>query len=532
MQRRQQLATDHRHSVTDRLISLHPTCLVSPSESETMDALASGVALILAPRLADDPGHERRARVQALVRLGRVDNRFIYAPVVIKNNEVFETASSRRMHEGSLASLSPNDVTVIEGIGPRGTPAVTRNGLALAHATRLLQSLGHGDDAGRVAMIDRNARVWWFDLASTNFPRINLSTYDEHYATRRSVLDAHDRWRRSEGDFPTTPYWHRDCPDCPYRATCEAALDRVDDVSLTRFTTRDQQHLLRAAGVTTRRDLAGLNPELARQARQRGATPDEPRELHLARGIERLDDLIYRARVHTAGTLLRSVAAHEVGCPSADVEVDVDMESYEDRTYLWGATVRLRSPLDGVSQGYVSFVEWGELTDEAEARVFAEFWRWFATLRNTAHAAGRTFAAYCFWAQAEDGAMNRAVQFGGGAGPTRAELDDFRGGTPKEWFDLHEQVKRQIQTDGPLGLKRLARAAGFDWRDENPSGEASMLWYEVARGSDGEATASRQRILDYNEDDCRATLALRDWLNGPARQLAHRDEPVVPGLPT
>ncbi len=54
-----------------------------------------------------------------------------------------------------------------------------------------------------------------------------------------------------------------------------------------------------------------------------------------------------------------------------------------------------------------------------------------------------------------------------------------------------------------------------------------MLWYEVAtRGGNDEAATSRQRILDYNEDDCLATKALRDWLNGPAKTLAHRDDPL------
>jgi len=78
-----------------------------------------------------------------------------------------------------------------------------------------------------------------------------------------------------------------------------------------------------------------------------------------------------------------------------------------------------------------------------------------------------------------------------------------------------------------LGLKQLAASAGFQWRDVNPSGEASMLWYEVAtRADNSEAATSRQRILDYNEDDCRATKSLRDWLNGPAKSLAHRDDPL------
>ena len=51
-----------------------------------------------------------------------------------------------------------------------------------------------------------------------------------------------------------------------------------------------------------------------------------------------------------------------------------------------------------------------------------------------------------------------------------------------------------------------------------------MRWYESARDAGDDATAWRQRILDYNEDDCRATQALRDWLNGAARDLAHRDD--------
>jgi predicted RecB family nuclease len=52
-----------------------------------------------------------------------------------------------------------------------------------------------------------------------------------------------------------------------------------------------------------------------------------------------------------------------------------------------------------------------------------------------------------------------------------------------------------------------------------------MSWYEVARGeAPAEALASQERLLQYNEDDCRATKALRDWLNAGAQQLPHRDD--------
>jgi predicted RecB family nuclease len=216
-----------------------------------------------------------------------------------------------------------------------------------------------------------------------------------------------------------------------------------------------------------------------------------------------------------------------MGCPTADVEVDVDMESYDDVTYLWGANVTLNTPVDGAVEGYTTFVEWGALTSEAEAQNFARFWWWLSDLRERCGAQGLTFAAYCFWAQAEDGAMNRSVLTPVNAGPTKHDLVEFRQLSPSAWIDLHDLAKEQIQTEGPLGLKQLAASAGFEWRDENPSGEASMLWYEVATRGDGiEALVSRQRILDYNEDDCRATKSLRDWLNGAAKSLAHRDDPL------
>lgn len=61
-----------------------------------------------------------------------------------------------------------------------------------------------------------------------------------------------------------------------------------------------------------------------------------------------------------------------------------------------------------------------------------------------------------------------------------------------------------------LGLKVVAtRGAGFAWRDEDPGGLQSITWLEQVRS--GEADL-KQRLLEYNEDDVRATAALRDWM--------------------
>ena len=526
--RRRRDAENHRRDTFDELRDLHPEAAWPTSPEATAAQMDTGAELILQPRLATDRAGQRRTTVQCLVRVGRVDSAYTYAPVIIKNNEVTESASTRRTLEGSLKSLAPSDAVYTDGVGIRSTPTVTRNGIILAHATRVLLALGHADPAGRVAMIDRHRQVWWFDLASDNYPRFNLTTYDQLYAQRLAVVSAHDEWLTSHGDFPTSPYWHRECSDCPFGAHCEEKLEATDDVSLTRFTSLEQQLLMREHGVTTRGELARLDPVRSHMARNKVVTPhvDFEREDHLGRLIENLDDLIYRARAHVRGSSLRMVDVDAVGCPTADVEVDVDMESYGESTYLWGAHVTLNTPVEGIEAGYRAFVEWGELDTRAEATIFAAFWTWLSDLRARCDAADRSLAAYCFWAQAEDGAMNRAVATPLDDGPSRSDLEDFRRASPTQWIDLHELAKHQIQTEGPLGLKQLAGASGFRWRDVNPSGEASMIWYEEAIDEGDEADAARQRILEYNEDDCRATKALRDWLNGPARQLAHRDDPL------
>ena len=531
MERRRREAENHRRSVTETLRYLHPDAVVASGREHTAELVRSGVELIIEPRLSDLSAR-RSTSVQAFVRVGRVDDHFSYAPLVIKNHEVTEAGATRYLIEGTLERLLPSEVVRHEGLGLRTTPTVRRDGLLLASATRVLEAFGAADSSSRGALVDRNARLWWLELNAPTYPRFNLTAYDALYGERLAVLEALDEWFEVGGEFPTSPYWHRECLTCEFKQHCEAELEAVDDVSLTRFTSIGQQEALRSAGVHTRAQLARLDPVSAQHAKSLVSLPasaheDFDREVRLSRSFDKLDELIYRARAHVRGTSLRILEPSLMGCPTADVEIDVDMESYDDATYLWGASVSVHRDVEGVASGHYAFVTWEELTREEESRIFAEFWSWFADIRHRCLEQKRTVAAYCFWAQAEDGAMNRAVQSPVDTGPTSQDLVDFRSATPSQWIDLHELARRQIQTDGPLGLKQLAASAGFEWRDVNPSGEASMTWYEVARHGESreEAQISRQRILDYNEDDCRATKALRDWLNGPATTLAQRDDP-------
>ena len=63
-------------------------------------------------------------------------------------------------------------------------------------------------------------------------------------------------------------------------------------------------------------------------------------------------------------------------------------------------------------------------------------------------------------------------------------------------------------------IKTLAKYLGFRWRDAHPSGAAAVEWFD--RWCRERDPAVKQRILEYNEDDCRATRVLLDRI----RELA------------
>ena len=88
-----------------------------------------------------------------------------------------------------------------------------------------------------------------------------------------------------------------------------------------------------------------------------------------------------------------------------------------------------------------------------------------------------------------------------------------------EWFfdpvrsiDLYYDIVTK-HTEWPTynySVKTLAQYLGYKWRDENPSGAASIQWFNDWCQSQNPKVL--QRILDYNEDDCRAMIVLKDKL--------------------
>nr|WP_290227947.1 TM0106 family RecB-like putative nuclease [Trichocoleus desertorum] len=93
--------------------------------------------------------------------------------------------------------------------------------------------------------------------------------------------------------------------------------------------------------------------------------------------------------------------------------------------------------------------------------------------------------------------------------------------TPAHWVrpllnrfvDLHERVTRTVILPvESYALKPIARWVGFDWRDAKANGAQAICWYSQWLET-GDRTYL-DAIVQYNEDDCRATYQIKDWLVG------------------
>jgi predicted RecB family nuclease len=489
-------ATAHRRTVADRVARLvGPDWMEIPAgadipggdrEQATLAMLTAGARFIWAAQLPRDPRGGRRGSIDLLVRTDSG-----YVPVLVVRHKVTDPGSGARTSPLSEPMPTGSRVDPLRKIRPQ-----PRDQMRLAHAWRMLQASGHaapGRAVGGVIGLDADV-VAWHDLEAPTWPggRTALSEYDNRFSDRLSVAAA----AANGAAALAKPSRIVECRSCPWWPICEQSLLEARDVSLV--ARGEDAVMLRASGVRTVDDLATIP---AGTDLQLVGLPSE--------------DAIALAKAWKRGlTVVRRVS--KVDVPRADVEVDVDMESFGDSgAYMWG--VLLSGADVGEPPGYRAYVTWDPVPTNDEARSFAEFWEWLMGVRLRARARGLTFRAYCYNELAENRwLLASARRFKGRPGiPAERQVQEFI--DSDGWFDLFRSVQEQFLCAQGKGLKIIAPAAGFSWRDPAASGENSMRWYRDAVGMDGREPdmTQRTRLFEYNEDDVRATMTLRHWMSSP-----------------
>jgi len=79
------------------------------------------------------------------------------------------------------------------------------------------------------------------------------------------------------------------------------------------------------------------------------------------------------------------------------------------------------------------------------------------------------------------------------------------------FVDVYEQLTQSVALPvESYALKAIARWLGFEWREKEASGAKCIYWYDQWLQT-GDRTLL-EIIQSYNEDDCRATRNVKDWL--------------------
>ena len=579
-------------AVLEELRRLHPGAFVAPRlfgedlEAWTVAAMEAGAPLVLGARLPPDVEGRRTGRPDLLVRAEGGG----YRAVEVKGHLTLDQRKAKsRKGPAVVSTLTTPWFESAAPLEGSSTRQHREDLLQLAHYQRMLEATGQAATDGRWAgVIGTEGQVVWRDLdeaileTPSSVPgqkkrRSTMEVYDHEFDFRLDVLAvglAHEQDPSVE--LLVVPVKIPECERCPWWGRCSLELqDGHGDVSLvTPGVGWLQWKDHRERGVRDRHDLASLDSRTARLVTRAGVDvlalvtaavdlPDgawlgdlaeiseDDRSALEAEGVSTLGQLRglcqktagYHGAPDSSGLaeqidLARAALGPDavyakrgvtsVVVPRAEVEVDVDMENnLESRVYLWGTLLSTSSELN--PPAYVAFDDFSaELTEEAEVALFSSFWGWFSGLRASALSQGKSFAAYCYNASAENQHLRRLAELAG----LGDEVAEFVAGS--EWVDVLKVVRTHLVTGSGLGLKDVAPAAGYRWVVDDPGGGESMVRYETATNPSLPETdrhEARAWLLTYNEGDVRATHALRNWIDqqGPRIKSVESMDPWSTG---
>lgn len=370
-----------------------------------------------------------------------------------------------------------------EGAGDEGGGKPKKHyAVQLALYTDILERLGRS--AGRRAFIwDIRGEEVLYDfmvMHGGRNPYRLWDVYQECLGEARSIAS------RIAATLPA--YSSGTCKNCVWYTACIKSLEATNDLTLIPELGRSKRDVM-ISRIASIRDLANITPA---DFISGGKT------VFAGIGPSTLEKMHARAKLLTTENS-KPYLRVPVALPVTDTELffDIEVDPFRDVCYLHGFVER-RGGGNG-RECFVSFFA-DATTPESEERAFAEAWHYV----QEAHP-----CTIYYYSKYERTIYRKLCQ----KYPhvcTEAEIEGLF--DPAWAVDLYSDVVLKA-TEWPtrdFSIKTLAKYLGFSWRDAHPSGSASIEWFH--RWIETRDPAIRQRILDYNEDDCRAIIVLLDGI--------------------
>lgn len=271
------------------------------------------------------------------------------------------------------------------------------------------------------------------------------------------------------------------CKECHWFTHCLAWASKSQDVSLIYKLGWDAAVRFRDRGITNLSTIAQLDAE---------AFLRPPLKM---KGIGRKSLTTFQQR---AEVYLRDAPARygQLDLPSTRIHVffDVEDDPTQDVYYLFGLLLITQ---DG--EQYRPFIA---SNPSEEGETWANFLGYVAELSD--------YTIY-HYSSHEPTVLRRLFR--------RYDSDPDRVATILgNSVDLLRAVERLSDwPDFSYGLKSIVKRLGFSYRDVDPSGTGSITWYAEYLSDPENKRSVLERIVKYNEDDCRALKLVRDWLAAP-----------------
>jgi uncharacterized protein len=375
----------------------------------------------------------------------------------------------------------PGDIK--SGAGEEGSSDETKRpkkhyAVQLALYVDILERLEFSDGRKRAFVWDIHGDEIAYDLTVPKGKRTPESLWDDYQeciVTARQIIAG----IRNPG-----PSYQGECKNCVWFGACLADLEAKDDLTLIPGLGRSKRTpLLKYAANTA--EFAALEP--ARLLDEKGKS--------IVPGLGTDSISKFHARAVLNATRGSPYIRTPVEMPNASIELffDIETDPMRDHCYLHGFVERRNQ--DDLTERYESFFS-AEPTPESEREAFAAAWEYVLSRRPCVI---YVYSKYerTWW---------RALQAKYPDVCSSADIEAMF--ADDAVVDLFSVV--QSSTEWPTrdhSIKTLATYLGFEWRDPRPSGAASIEWYD--RHTSGDETA-KPRILEYNEDDCRAMRVLLD----------------------
>jgi predicted RecB family nuclease len=285
----------------------------------------------------------------------------------------------------------------------------------------------------------------------------------------------------------TRPAMASDCKLCHWRSVCRQQVKKAGDLTLIPALGRAKRDVL-VSKIPTVEALAKADVEIFVQGKK---------TIFPKIGITSLEKFQTRARLLTDPNAKPLVTA-SIDLPDASTELffDIETDPMRDICYLHGFVERRNG--DNQAEKFHAFIM-DAPTPEEEEKAYAQAWQYIQS---------RQPCTIYYYSKYERTIWRKLQKLYPNVSSER-EIEALF--DPSTAIDLYYDVVLKFMEwpTNDYSIKTLAKYLGFNWRDTEPSGAASIEWYH--RWVESGDPQIRQRILDYNEDDC---IAMRVLLDG------------------